>query len=73
MKGLSTVRHVDGVPVLDIPRDYNAAHDLIERHFIAGRDDKIAYVDDHGSYSFGELAARVNRASNALRDRKSVV
>jgi len=67
MKGLSTVRHVDGVPVLDIPRDYNAAHDLIERHFIAGRDDKIAYVDDHGSYSFGELAARVNRASNALR------
>ncbi len=67
MNGLSTVKYADGTPVLDIPRDYNAAHDLIERHLVAGRGEKIAYIDDRGSYSFRELAARVNRASNALR------
>jgi len=67
MIGLSTVRLAGGAPVLDIPRDYNAAHDLIERHLLAGRGEKIAYIDDRGQYSFRELAARVNRASNALR------
>ena len=44
---------------------YNAAVDLIERN-LAARPDKIAYIDEHGSYSFAELAARVNRAANAL-------
>ncbi|MGE3774646.1 MAG: benzoate-CoA ligase family protein [Gammaproteobacteria bacterium] len=67
MTGLSTVRHAGSTPVLDIPRNYNAACDLIERNLLAGRGDKIAYIDDGGRYSFRELAARVNRASNALR------
>ncbi len=67
MIGLSTVRLAGGTPVLDIPRDYNAAHDLIERNLVAGRGDKIAYIDDRGSYSYRELAARVNRMANALR------
>jgi benzoate-CoA ligase len=46
---------------------YNATVDLIERN-LAVRPDKIAYIDQHGSYSFAELAQRVNRAANALTD-----
>jgi benzoate-CoA ligase len=46
---------------------YNAADDLIARN-LAARPDKIAYIDERGSYSFAELAARVNRAANALTD-----
>ncbi len=46
-------------------QNYNAAVDLIERN-LAARPEKIAYIDERGSYSFAELAARVNRAANAL-------
>jgi benzoate-CoA ligase len=49
-----------------IPRDYNAAHDLIERNLAAGRGDKIAYIDDAGSYSYAALAERVNRVADTL-------
>jgi benzoate-CoA ligase len=52
--------------MLDIPRNYNAAHDLVERNLAAGRGGKVAYIDDAGRYSYAELAARVNRAANAL-------
>jgi benzoate-CoA ligase len=44
---------------------YNAAADLIDRN-LAIRPDKIAYIDERASYSFAELASRVNRAANAL-------
>ena len=50
----------------EIPRDYNAAEDLVGRNLKAGRAHKIAYVDDAGQTSFGELAERVNRFGNAL-------
>src|SRR5882724_1156153 len=46
-------------------QNYNAAVDLIERN-LAARPDKIAYIDERGSYSFAELAERVNRCANAL-------
>jgi len=46
-------------------QNYNAAVDLIERN-LAARPDKIAYIDEHGRYSFAELAERVNRCANAL-------
>jgi benzoate-CoA ligase len=46
---------------------YNAAVDLIERN-LAARPNKIAYIDEQGSYSFSELARRVNRAANALTE-----
>jgi benzoate-CoA ligase len=39
--------------------------DLIERN-LAERPDKIAYIDEQGSYSFAELGERVNRCANAL-------
>ena len=50
-----------------VPREYNAADHFIDRHLREGRAAKVAYIDDRGSYSYAELAARVNRAGNALR------
>jgi benzoate-CoA ligase len=51
---------------IDIPRDYNAAEDLIGRNLKAGRTAKTAYIDDAGQCSYGELAERVNRFGNHL-------
>jgi benzoate-CoA ligase len=66
MPSLSTADHRVRPPRIEIPRDYNAAHDLIERNLRAGRAGKLAYVDDQGTYTYGELAERVNRCANAL-------
>jgi len=55
-------------PVLDVPREYNAAVEFIDQHTRAGRGDKTAVIDAAGSYSYAELAERVNRAGNALKD-----
>ncbi len=63
---LSRADHSVSPPIVDIPRRYNAAVDLVERNLIAGRGDKIAYIDDAGRYTYGDLARRVNRAANAL-------
>ena len=63
---LSIVDHSVSPPRIDLPRRYNVAHDLLERNLAAGRADKLAYIDDAGRYTFGELAERVNRAANAL-------
>src|SRR5229473_5588984 len=49
----------------DTLKNYNAAVDLIERN-LSARPDKIAYIDEHGSYPYAELARRVNRCANAL-------
>jgi benzoate-CoA ligase len=49
-----------------VPREYNAAEDLIGRNLQAGRADKVAYIDDEGAYTFGELARRVERFASAL-------
>ena len=66
MPGLSKADHSVSPPLIDIPRDYNAAHDLVERNLVAGRASKTAYVDDQGRYTYAQLAERVNRAANAL-------
>src|SRR5450759_1869988 len=52
---------------LSLPRDYNAASYFIDRHLAHARGDRIAIIDDHGSYRFAELASRVNRVGNVLR------
>ncbi|MCL4799390.1 MAG: benzoate-CoA ligase family protein [Burkholderiales bacterium] len=66
MPSLSTADHGASPPSVTVPRDYNAAHDLVERNLAAGRGSKIAYIDDAGSYTYAELAERVDRAANAL-------
>ncbi|HEX9772123.1 MAG TPA: benzoate-CoA ligase family protein [Steroidobacteraceae bacterium] len=67
MSALSTADHSVTPPALHVPREFNAAHDLLERNLRAGRADKIAYIDDRGVCTYGELAERVNRCANALR------
>src|SRR5713226_10417621 len=66
MPALSAADHSVSPPKIDIPRAYNAAHDLIERNLRAGRAAKVAFHDDQGAYTYGELAERVNRFANAL-------
>lgn len=56
---------MDGQPTT--LQHYNAAVDLIERN-LAARPDKIAYIDERGSYSFAELAEKVNRCAHGLRN-----
>src|SRR5262245_9942426 len=51
---------------IDIPRDYNAAEDLLGGNLAAGRAGKTAVIDDAGRYTYGELAQRVNRFGNHL-------
>ncbi|MBZ5503184.1 MAG: hypothetical protein LAN59_13260, partial [Acidobacteriia bacterium] len=42
-------------------RFYNAAADLLGRPLSAGRGEKIALIDDAGSYTYAALAQRVHR------------
>jgi len=64
---MPAVGAAEAAPQIALPRDYNAAVDLVERHLKAGRGDKTAYIDDRGSLTFAELAERVDRAANAFR------
>ena len=63
---LSRADHAVSPPRIVIPHPYNAADDLIERNLRAGRAGKLAYIDDRTQVTYAELAARVNRAGNAL-------
>ncbi|MGE5338637.1 MAG: benzoate-CoA ligase family protein [Gemmatimonadota bacterium] len=66
MPVVSRADHSMSPPHIDIPREYNAAEDLIERNLVAGRADKVAFIDDKGRYTYGELARRVSRFANLL-------
>jgi len=66
MTEVSRADHAVTPPRLTIPREYNAAHDLLERNLRAGHGAKVAYIDDRGAYTYLELAERVNRCANAL-------
>src|SRR5881396_2033385 len=59
---------IDARAAIDaIPRSYNFAADIIERNLKAGRADKPVYIDPRGSWTYGQLAERVDRFSHALR------
>jgi benzoate-CoA ligase len=49
---------------MEIPREYNAAVDLVGRN--AGRGAKAAFIDDAGTCTYAQLAERIDRAANAL-------
>src|SRR2546426_11391014 len=63
---LSRADHGASPPRIVIPHPYNAAHDLVERNLQAGRGGRLAYIDDRTRTTYAELAARINRAGNAL-------
>jgi benzoate-CoA ligase family protein len=50
-----------------IPRGYNFAADVLQRNLDAGRRDKAAYIDPRGTWTYGQLAERVERFGHALR------
>jgi benzoate-CoA ligase len=69
MSELSSADHSQVPPAVHVPRQYNAAHDLLERNLRAGRGGKAAYIDDCGICSYEELARRATRFANGLRAR----
>ncbi|HKX09672.1 MAG TPA: benzoate-CoA ligase family protein [Stellaceae bacterium] len=62
-----TTASVAEEPRVSIPREYNAAVDLIERNLKVGRADKLAFRDGRARLTYGDLAERVDRCANALR------
>ncbi len=66
---LSHVDHSASPPLVVIPRQYNAAHDLLARN--TSRPDKAAFIDAStgARLSYGELATQAQRLANALRAR----
>lgn len=66
MPQLSTADHSFSPPRVTVPRDYNAAWDLIQRNLQAGRAGKTAFIDDTGAYTYNDLAERMNRFGNVL-------
>jgi benzoate-CoA ligase len=66
---LSHADHGTTPPQVDIPRDYNAAHDLLARN--AARPDKTAFIDAASGkqLTYGALAQQAHRFADALRRR----
>ena len=56
MPQLSTADHRVSPPRVTVPRDYNAAWDLVQRNLQAGRAGKVAFIDDAGVRRFGPTA-----------------
>jgi benzoate-CoA ligase len=64
----SSSRKIDPDAVIEaIPRDYNFAADVLDRNLKAGRANKRAYIDPRGTWTYGQLADRVERFGQALR------
>src|SRR5690606_10017269 len=64
---LSQADHSATPPRVEIPRDYNAAHDLLQRN--AARSGKVAYIDATTGQrlTYGQLAEQAHRFASALR------
>jgi benzoate-CoA ligase len=54
-------------PNIDLPRQYNAAVDLIARNLTGNRAQNVAFTDENGTYTYAALAERVDRAANLFR------
>lgn len=66
---LSQADHSTRPPRVEIPREYNAAHDLLARN--ASRAAKPAFIDAStgAALTYGELTQQAHRFANALRAR----
>jgi benzoate-CoA ligase len=62
----STIDDRESPPRVELPRSYNAAVDLLDRHVALGRGDRVAVIDDRGSHTYAELAARADKSAGAL-------
>ncbi|MBT7759778.1 MAG: benzoate-CoA ligase family protein, partial [Rhodospirillaceae bacterium] len=68
MSNYSTFDLSQDPPLVTVPRDYNVAVDFVDRRVDEGFGDKVAFMDDHDSLTYGQLRDGVNRFGNALRD-----
>ena len=64
---MNSAQREPGPRMSAMPRDYNFAADILKRNLDAGRAEKIAFIDHRGQYSYGDLAARVERFGHVLR------
>ena len=66
---LSQADHAASPPRVEIPRNYNAAHDLLARN--KGRGSKAAFIDavSGASLTYSQLDEQAHRLANALRAR----
>ncbi len=62
----STIDDRESPPRVELPRSYNAAVDLLDRHVVEGRGDRVAVIDDRGRHTYAELAARADKSAGAL-------
>ena len=64
---LSRADHSVSPPRVEIPHDYNAAHDLLARN--GARSENIAFIDaaSGAQLTYGELTDQCHRFANALR------
>ena len=55
MSNYSTYDLSQDPPVVTVPRDYNVAVDFVDRRVEDGLGDKVAFIDDEGLHTYGEL------------------
>ncbi|CAN5863343.1 benzoate-CoA ligase family protein [soil metagenome] len=55
-------------PTVAVPRSYNAAADLLQRHVLEGRGERIAVIDADGRHTYAALWERAARAEMVLRE-----
>jgi len=65
---LSRIDRSQSPPRIELPRAYNMAVDLLHRHVLEGRGDRVAVIDDYGRHTYGQIAERASRSAGALRD-----
>lgn len=58
---------MSATPNITLPRSFNAAVDLINPNLENGRKDKLAFIDDQQSLTYGQLDQRTNAFGNALK------
>ena len=66
--GYSTFDLSQDPPLVTVPRDYNVAVDFVDRRVDEGFAEKIAFIDDTGSHTYGALQDGTNRFGNAMLD-----
>jgi benzoate-CoA ligase len=62
----SSIDDRESPPRVELPRSYNAAVDLLDRHVVEGRGDRIAVIDDRGSYTYAQLQQLADKSAGAL-------
>ena len=68
MVELSKIDRSETPPRIEVPRAYNMAVDLLHRHVMEGRGDRVAVIDDEGRHTYREVADRAARSAAAFRD-----